>query len=390
MKRNWITGVYLAFIFSNLGYSLWYSLLPIYLRGLGFEAWQIGFVFSLLNLATSLSYLTLVSFSEIVGRGRTLIIGFGMSAAVLLVLAFIKNPFCIVALIILYSLLGGLKTPVGEATIADMGRSLGFSLSIFYLATTAASIVGSALSGYLAMSLGFSMLFIIAGVLTVFSVTFIVFTYDYSKRYSKISSQTLKRSFENIRLMLSDKTMVNFTTALIFHSLGFSMINPLVQLYAKDVLNFDEQSIGIVMAMWNMGLLLAQIPSGGLTDRFGGMAMLAAHITLSSASWIFYCLSKTWGETIFSAFILGVVGALDMPARRSVIVQLKRHIDSASIIGYIDALTNLAFILGSSLGGVLWSTLGYSMPFIVGSVVNMFALIPLITLISSRREYSSI
>ncbi|MBS7610902.1 MFS transporter [Candidatus Bathyarchaeota archaeon] len=385
MNKNQLTSVYLAFIFSNLGYSLWYSLFPIYLRGLGFEAWQIGFVFSLLNLATSLSYLTLASFSETTGRGGSLVIGFSLSAAVLLTLAFIKSSACIVGLVVFYSFLGGLKMPVGEATIADMGGSLGLSLSTFYVATIAASIIGSALSGYLAKSLGFSMLFIIAGVLTTFSALFIAFTYGYSTTNFRIVKQTFRRSFENIKLMLSDGNMMKFTIALIFHSLGFSIINPLVQLYAKEALNLDEQKIGIIMAMWNGGLLVAQIPSGEFTDRFGGITVLAAHIVLSSVSWILYCSSKVWSGAVSSAFILGVVGALDMPARRTIIVQLKRKIDSASIIGYIDSLTNLAFIIGSSTGGILWNTLGYGMPFIVGSIINMFALIPLVTLISPRK-----
>jgi MFS family permease len=385
-----LTGVYLAFTFSNLGYSLWYSLFPIYLRGFGFEAWQIGFVFSLLSLATSLSYLTLASFSETVGRERTLIIGFSLSAAILLILALVKSPAFIVVLVVLYSFLGGLKTPIGEATVADTSRSLGLSLSIFYVATTMASIVGSALSGYLAMSLGFSIIFIIAGVLTAFSAISITFTYGYSSNTNlKVARQTFRRSFENIRLILSDGSMMKLTIALVFHSLGFSIINPLVQLYAKEALNLDEQSIGVIMAMWNTGLLVAQIPSGEFTDRFGGVTMLSMHIALSSASWILYCSSKTWSGAISSAFILGVVGALDMPARRTIIVQLKKTIDSASIIGYMDALTNLAFIVGSSLGGILWSALGYSMPFIVGSIINMFALIPLVILISSRRRFPS-
>lgn len=389
MNKNQLTSVYLAFTFSNLGYSLWYSLFPIYLRELGLEAWQIGFVFSLLNLATTLSYLTLASFSETTGRGGSLVIGFSLSAVVLLMLALIKSPACIVGLVVFHSFLGGLKTPVGEATIADTGRSLGLSLSIFYVATTAAGIVGSALSGYLATSLGFPILFIIAGVLTTFSAVFVALTYGYSTSNSRMVKQTFGRSFENIKLILSDGNLVKLTIALIFHSLGFSIINPLVQLYAKEALNLDEQSIGIIMAMWNVGLLVAQIPSGEFTDRFGGITVLASHIVLSSASWILYCSSKAWSEAISSAFILGVVGALDMPARRTIIVQLKRTIDSASIIGYIDALTNLAFIVGSSVGGVLWSTSGYNMPFIVGSIINMFALIPLVTLISPRKRFPS-
>lgn len=389
MNKNRLTSVYLAFTFSNLGYSLWYSLFPIYLRGLGLEAWQIGFIFSLLNLATSLSYLTLASFSETAGRGGPLVIGFGLSAVVLLMLALIKSPAYIVALVVFYSFLGGLKTPVGEATILDTGRSLGLSLSIFYVATTAASIVGSALSGYLATSLGFPILFIIAGVLTTFSAVFVALTYGYSTTNSRIVKQTFRRSFENIKLILLDGNLVKLTIALIFHSLGFSIINPLVQLYAKEALNLDEQSIGVIMAMWNAGLLVAQIPSGEFTDRFGGITVLASHIVLSSASWILYCSSKSWSGAVSSAFILGVVGALDMPARRTIVVRLKRTIDSATIIGYIDALTNLAFIVGSSAGGILWSTLGYSVPFIVGSIVNIFALIPLLTLISLRRQFPS-
>jgi MFS family permease len=383
---NRLTTIYLAFTFSNLGYSLWYFLFPIYLREFGFEVWQIGFVFSLLNLAASLSYLTLASFSETVGRERTLIIGFSLSAAILLILAFVKSSAFIVILVIFYNLLGGLKTPVGEAIIADTGRRLGLSLSIFYVATTIASIIGSALSGYIATSLGFSAIFILAGVLTALSAVSITFTYSYlSNTNLKIVRQTFRRSFENVKLILSDGNIMKLTIALVFHSLGFSIINPLVQLYAKEALNLNEQSIGVIMAMWNVGLLAAQIPSGKFTDRFGGMAILSTHIAFSSVSWLLYCSSKTWSEAIFSAFILGVVGALDMPARRSIIVQFKKTIDSASIIGYIDALTNLAFIVGSSLGGIIWNTLGYGMPFIVGSIINMFAIIPLVTLISSKR-----
>ncbi len=139
------------------------------------------------------------------------------------------------------------------------------------------------------------------------------------------------------------------------------------------------------MAVWNVGLLVAQIPSGEFTDRFGGATVLATHIVLLSVSWILYCSSKAWSGAASSAFILGAVGALDMPARRTIIVQLKRKIDSASIIGYIDALTTLAFIIGSSTGGILWNTLGYSTPFIIGSIINMFALIPFVTLISPRK-----
>jgi len=390
VNRNRLTAVYLAFTFSSLGYSLWYSLFPIYLRKFGFEVWQIGFVFSLLNLATSLSYLTLTSFSETMGRERALIIGFSFSAVILLILALVKSSPFIVVLVVLYNILGGLKTPVGEAIIADTGRSLGLSLSIFYVATTMASIIGSALSGYIVASLGFPTIFILAGVLTALSAISITFTYGYlSNTNLKVARQTFIRSFENAKLIFSDGNIMKLTIALVFHSLGFSIINPLVQLYAKEALNLNEQSIGVVMAMWNAGLLVAQIPSGEFTDRFGGMSMLSMHIILSSVSWIFYCLSKTWSEAIFSAFILGVVGALDMPARRTIIVQFKKTIDSASIIGYVDALTNLVFIVGSSLGGIIWNTLGYNMPFIVGSIINMFALIPLVTLISSKRRFSS-
>jgi len=253
-----------------------------------------------------------------------------------------------------------------------------------------ASIIGSALSGYIVASLGFPTIFILAGVLTALSAISITFRYGYLSNINlKVARQTFIRSFENAKLIFSDGNIMKLTIALVFHSLGFSIINPLVQLYAKEALNLNEQSIGVVMAMWNAGLLVAQIPSGEFTDRFGGMSMLSMHIILSSVSWIFYCLSKTWSEAIFSAFILGVVGALDMPARRTIIVQFKKTIDSASIIGYVDALTNLVFIVGSSLGGIIWNTLGYNMPFIVGSIINMFALIPLVTLISSKRRFSS-
>ncbi|MCD6444791.1 MFS transporter [Candidatus Bathyarchaeota archaeon] len=380
-------AVYSAFFLSSLGYSLWYSLFPVYLDVIGFQTWQIGFVFSLLSLSTSLSYLILGAVSDAAGRGKPLALGFILSALTIIALAYTSNIMLIGLLISAYGLLEGLKSPTGEASIVETGARLGTALSLFYMVVMVARIAGSALSGYFASTLGFQSLFILGSLLSISSAFLIVSLYGWSGRLGlKTVRLSVSKFPEGIKSILSDRGLRLLTIALVVHGLGFSMINPLVTLYAKEVLSLDEQLVGLVMAVWNMGFLLTQVPSGKLTDRFGGIPILASHIALSSVSWLLYGFSGNWLHLVLSALFVGMVGAMDMPARRTLMVRLGGSMGVASIIGYMDALTRFTFMLGSSVGGVLWSSLGYRAPFIIGSILNIFALIPLLILIYPHKR----
>jgi MFS family permease len=145
------------------------------------------------------------------------------------------------------------------------------------------------------------------------------------------------------------------------------------------------------MSVWNAGLALAQIPSGHMTDRFGARPLLLTHFVLSSFSWVFYALSWNLESGIATVFFFGIVGALDMPARRTIMIEYATAENGkATIIGSLDAITGVVGIVGPLIGGILWAQIGYAAPFNLASFVNLFACVPLIAIMRNRTRRGSV
>jgi len=85
------------------------------------------------------------------------------------------------------------------------------------------------------------------------------------------------------------------------------------------------------------------------------------------------------------------VGALDMPARRTIMIEYATaEAGKATIIGSLDAITGMVGIVGPLIGGVVWEQMGYSAPFHLASFVNAFACVPLLAIMRSRAQRKSV
>jgi len=114
------------------------------------------------------------------------------------------------------------------------------------------------------------------------------------------------------------------------------------------------------------------------------------HFILSSFSWSIYAWSWNLESAIATMLFFGVVGALDMPARRTIMIEYaSAEAGKATIIGSLDAITGAMGIIGPLIGGLVWAQIGYSAPFHLASVINAFACLPLIALMRRRVNRAS-
>jgi MFS family permease len=191
-------------------------------------------------------------------------------------------------------------------------------------------------------------------------------------------------------MLRSNRELALLAGALVVHSIGFSMINPFIPLFAENDIHLDISRVGVLISVWNGGMALAQIPSGRLTDRFGARPLLLAHFVLSSLSWVLYALSWNYESGIATIFFFGIVGALDMPARRTIMIEYATaEAGKATIIGSLDAITGMVGIVGPLIGGVVWAQIGYAAPFNLAGFVNIFACMPLLAIMRSRTRRNS-
>jgi MFS family permease len=165
------------------------------------------------------------------------------------------------------------------------------------------------------------------------------------------------------------------------------MISPFISLFAEKGVRLDIAQVGMVVATWNAALAIAQIPSGHLTDRFGARQLLLVHVVLSSASWIIYTWSWNLQSAVATMVFFGIVGALDMPARRTIMIEYATSdTGKATVIGSLDAITGAIGIAGPLIGGLAWQLLGSAAPFQLAGLVNAFACIPLVIMMRRTRQ----
>ena len=72
----------------------------------------------------------------------------------------------------------------------------------------------------------------------------------------------------------------------------------------------------------------------------------------------------------------GFVGAMDMPARRLLLVDISEG-EVATAIGSLDSITFFFGSLGNFLAGYTWYW-GHWVPFVIGCVINTIGIIPLL------------
>lgn len=393
-KQKNILVVCITFFAQTVANSLWTSLLSIYLFNIGLSSIWIGVVFTVQSACMSLTYMPFGRFSDKIGRKTPLIIGNLLVTLATFLMLFANVPISFIIVLAIFGVGSGLITPAISALIAESVQPAraGMAFAVYYIATLLATVIGSAFSGILVSSIGYVNIFISAAIISLF-VTSTLFGFisetkktTYNTYRSAIKDSVKSSLPDTVRLLRSNKDLLMLTISLCIHSFGASMMNPYMSLFASKAINLDIVQVGIVISLFNIGQLIAQIPSGTMTDKIGARLTLLNHVLFSSLTWVLYTFSQDFVTALATMFIFGVNGALDMPARRSIMVEFSKDVGKATLIGSIDSLTGLVGMLAQFVGGTLWEEVGYFAPFYVGAIINAIAVPFLIILVKRERR----
>jgi len=358
----------------------------------------IGVTLMVYNASLSLTFLPSGRLSDKLGRRPLIVAGTSLLTLSTLSLS-LSNETAMTVLAVIGEGVGlALLVPSGNALISDVvyGRGSGLVFATYQIATLSAAVVGSFVAGAVAESLGFQRMFLLsatlAGGTAVFAFAKVPGPLQGKMNgYASALSESLRSSVTGtVRILQSNRELALLTAALVIHVVGFSMINPFIPLFAEKGVHLDISQVGIVISVWNAGIAIAQIPSGQLTDRFGARPLLLSHFVLSSFSWVIYTLSWNLESGILTMFFFGIIGALDMPARRTIMIEYATaEAGKATIIGSLDAITGVVGIVGPLIGGLVWAQMGYASPFRIAGLINAFACVPLLAIMRSRGRRSS-
>jgi MFS family permease len=140
--------------------------------------------------------------------------------------------------------------------------------------------------------------------------------------------------------------------------------------------------IGLVAAAATVPTLLFSLFGGVIVDRFSRKNIIYVTQASSMVLALIYGLLTvfqliTIWEIITLAFLLGIVTAVDSPARQAFVVELVDKKDLSSAIALNSGIFNGARVIGPSIAGFLIALIGSGGAFLVNSVSYIAVLIAL-------------
>ncbi len=357
----------------NSGFYLATSLIVLYLSDLGMSEFLIGIVMTLARLSYGLASMSSGAMADRVGRYYPMLIGFTLGAASTLLLSSVSSKPLAMLLVVLAWTGYSVYSPAALALVSEVSRGTATSYGWYYLFVTAGQIAGQALSGSVIRLGGYSLAFLMGGGLSLISAAL---TWLWFRENGEVRMSPLKDFSRGVSILARNRYLSYLAASLSLHGIGFTMSFTFIPLVARLDQGMSEPRIGLALSLWSLGNLLATVPLGRVTDRIGGREMLIYHLAASSAVWWIYPFLRN--EVLIYALMLiqGFVGAMDLPARRLILLGISDR-ELATAIGSLDSITFLLSSLGNLLAGYTWY-LGHWAPFVIGCVINTLGLILLV------------
>jgi predicted MFS family arabinose efflux permease len=152
---------------------------------------------------------------------------------------------------------------------------------------------------------------------------------------------------------------VIFTTILI-DFIGFSILIPVLPRFA-ETLGIDAFHIGMITALYALGLVLFLPLWGWISDRVGRRPVLLVSLLGTAFSFVLLALANSLTTVLVARFMGGFFGA-SIGTAQAYMTDLTDEESRAQGMGVIGAASGVGLVLGSALGGVLGS-IDMTLPF---------------------------
>lgn len=381
-NRRPLLRLFPILLLNITGFAISIPVLPALATHLGGTPVDIGLLFTTQALGQFLMAPGWGALSDNYGRKRILMATFTAAAMLELATAFVPS----LALLYLARFLVGLcagNVATATALIADAtdssNRSQGMALVgiSFGIGFTLGPAIGAGVSllaqpgpGPLGVGLPFAVSAAMSLITLTMAAVFLVEPErdpeERRKRRTSAKGLSGEGKSRSIREHLRQRPVFLMSAIFFLYTVSLTVMEGSIFVYMAALYGYDATQVGLVFA--GMGLWMALIQGGvGRTSRaLGDRKMTGLGIILLAAGLAFAPLTgKLWVLIVFLS-IATVGRAFLHPGALSLISTLAEHRqETGRIMGISQSATSLGRIVGPALGGLLFSYVSQSAPFIL-------------------------
>ena len=145
-------------------------------------------------------------------------------------------------------------------------------------------------------------------------------------------------------------------------SVGYGLIVPVLPRYSQE-LGVGDFGIGFLFSVYAMAVLLAGIPLGWMSDRFGRKPFIIFGMLAMSGAFIFYALAEGYWMLVVARALDGLTAAATWSAGLALLGDHYQDEVMGEKMGYAMGAAALGGIAGPLIGGVMYDLAGYRSPF---------------------------
>ncbi len=169
-----------------------------------------------------------------------------------------------------------------------------------------------------------------------------------------------------------DPRLVTILLIVFVQMLGAAMILPILPLYASRQFNMSPQVITLLVSSFFAAQFLAGPILGRMSDRYGRVPILIISQIGTALSFFMLALAPNAAVLFLARLLDGITGG-NIVVAQAYVADITPREKRTEALGYIFAVFGLGFVIGPALGGLLSSSLGPRIPYIIAGVA---ALIP--------------
>lgn len=358
-------------IAANIAGQMVYSLLSIYLVEMGASVGQVGLVFTIASLVPTALQIFGGWLSDTIGRLRA--IALGSTISVLGYVLFFISPsweWVMLGLCVEY-ISGAMVAPSFNAYIAEQsdenqrGRVFGLTSSIFMIVT----VIGPALSGFIAYRLGFRPMLLVALIFYA-AATVLRIWMARAERFASarapekptwagLKTQTL--GMFSILVAGGILTWIWVTDAV--GDTSFSLISQLYPIFLKDIGGMNVEQIGLLNAAWGAVVILAGYLAGWLADRTSERTVIVGGFILEAFGLALLVQLSGFTGFLTAMMVFGLGNGALMPAYQSLISKVVPEDKRGMAFGLFGTSLGLLSLPFPWIGAQLWERFTPQTPF---------------------------
>ncbi|MBC7229494.1 MAG: MFS transporter [Actinobacteria bacterium] len=147
-------------------------------------------------------------------------------------------------------------------------------------------------------------------------------------------------------------------------SLGYGVVVPVMPVYARD-LGIGELGLGMLFDSYALGNIVAAVPFGLVSDRFGRRPFLVFGMLAMAGAFVLYAYSGTYAALFLSRCLDGVTAAANWSVGLAIIADAYPAGERGRGMGMVMAAMGAGAIAGPAMGGAFADWLGHRAPFLL-------------------------